>query len=75
MSNGVAHTTYTVFAQRESDQQTTETQCATPDEALTHTSGGRELVLNEIADPHGATYERYGLHCDHTGVVDEPCAP
>ena len=29
------------------------------DEALTHL---RELVLNELADPDGPMFDRYGLH-------------
>lgn len=41
----------------------TEVECATLDEALCHL---HELVLNELEDPDGARFKRYGLSIDRT---------
>ena len=49
----------TVYALNLNDNLDTETQCASLNEALTHL---RELVLNEMADPDGPIFDRYGLH-------------
>lgn len=53
-----SQTVFTVEALTLADNADTDTECETPDAALTHL---RELVLNELADPDGA-YDRYGLY-------------
>ena len=58
---------FTVYALNLTDNLDTETECATLDEALTHL---RELVLNELADPDGPIFDRYGFFFDK--IVEEP---
>ncbi len=45
-----------------------EVECATLDEALTHL---RELILNEMADPDGPIFSRYGLHFERSVAQEE----
>jgi hypothetical protein len=52
---------FTVYALNIADNEDTEAECETLDEALLHL---RELITNELEADEGPAYDRYGIAVD-----------